>query len=61
MDRLLGAIIQTETAALNAQLLRKRIRFQFEIRQYAAAAESFLERLMPVTHEAFIANGRVAP
>jgi thymidylate synthase (FAD) len=34
---------------------------QFEIRQYAAAAESFLERLMPVTHEAFIANGRVAP
>jgi thymidylate synthase (FAD) len=34
---------------------------QFEIRQYAAAAESFLERHMPVTHEAFIANGRVAP
>jgi thymidylate synthase (FAD) len=34
---------------------------QFEIRQYAAAAESFLERLMPVTHEAFIANGRTAP
>ncbi len=34
---------------------------QFEIRQYAAAAESFLERLMPVTHEAFVANGRTAP
>jgi thymidylate synthase (FAD) len=34
---------------------------QFEIRQYAAAAESFLERHMPVTHEAFIANGRIAP
>lgn len=34
---------------------------QYEIRQYAAAAESFLERLMPVTHEAFIANGRTAP
>ena len=34
---------------------------QFEIRQYAAAAESFLERQMPVTHEAFVANGRLAP
>ena len=34
---------------------------QFEIRQYAAAAESFLERLMPVTHEAFVASGRVSP
>jgi thymidylate synthase (FAD) len=34
---------------------------QYEIREYAAAAESFLERLMPVTHAAFIANGRVAP
>jgi thymidylate synthase ThyX len=34
---------------------------QYEIRQYAAAAESFLERLMPVTHAAFVANDRVAP
>jgi thymidylate synthase (FAD) len=34
---------------------------QFEIRQYAAAAETFLERLMPVTHSAFVANDRVAP
>jgi thymidylate synthase ThyX len=34
---------------------------QYEIRQYAAAAESFLAELMPVTHEAFVANGRVAP
>ena len=34
---------------------------QYEIRQYAAAAESFLERLMPATHDAFVANGRVAP
>jgi thymidylate synthase (FAD) len=34
---------------------------QFEIRQYAAAAESFLERLMPVTHEAFVGNDRTAP
>jgi thymidylate synthase (FAD) len=34
---------------------------QFEIRQYAAAAESFLERLMPITHEAFLGNERIAP
>jgi len=34
---------------------------QFEIRQYAAAAESFLERHMPITHAAFVANDRTAP
>jgi thymidylate synthase (FAD) len=34
---------------------------QFEIRQYAAAAESFLEQLMPVTHAAFVQNDRIAP
>ena len=34
---------------------------QFEIRQYAAAAETFLERLMPITHAAFVANDRMAP
>jgi thymidylate synthase ThyX len=34
---------------------------QFEIRQYAAAAEDFLKKLMPVTHAAFLANGRLAP
>jgi len=41
--------------------LRNHEAAQFEIRQYAAAAESFLERLMPVTHAAFLANGRIAP
>ena len=41
--------------------LRNHESAQFEIRQYAAAAESFLERLMPHTHAAFVANGRVAP
>ena len=41
--------------------LRNHESAQFEIRQYAAAAESFLERLMPVTHAAFVANERVAP
>jgi thymidylate synthase (FAD) len=34
---------------------------QYEIRQVAAAAESFLAREMPVTHAAFVANNRVAP
>jgi thymidylate synthase (FAD) len=41
--------------------LRNHEAAQFEIREYAAAAESFLERLMPITHAAFVANGRVAP
>jgi thymidylate synthase (FAD) len=41
--------------------LRNHESAQYEIRQYAAAAESFLEQLMPITHEAFVANGRVAP
>jgi thymidylate synthase (FAD) len=34
---------------------------QFEIREYAKAAERFLEREMPVTYAAFVASGRVAP
>jgi thymidylate synthase (FAD) len=41
--------------------LRNHDAAQFEIRQYAGAAESFLEKLMPVTHAAFVAAGRVAP
>jgi thymidylate synthase (FAD) len=41
--------------------LRNSEHAQYEIREYARAAESFLERLMPVTHAAFVANGRVAP
>ena len=41
--------------------LRNHEAAQFEIREYAAAAESFLEQLMPITHAAFVANGRVAP
>jgi thymidylate synthase (FAD) len=41
--------------------LRNHEAAQFEIRQYAGAAETFLERLMPITHAAFVANGRVAP
>jgi thymidylate synthase (FAD) len=34
---------------------------QYEIREYARAAEAFLERAMPVTHAAFVGNGRAAP
>jgi thymidylate synthase (FAD) len=34
---------------------------QYEIRQYAAAAESYLAQHMPVTHAAFVELGRVAP
>jgi thymidylate synthase (FAD) len=34
---------------------------QFEIREFARAAEGFLERLMPVTHAAFLENDRTAP
>jgi thymidylate synthase, flavin-dependent len=41
--------------------LRNHESAQYEIRQFAAAAESFLERLMPVTHAAFVANERRAP
>jgi thymidylate synthase (FAD) len=41
--------------------LRNHEAAQFEIRQYAAAAETFLERLMPTTHAAFVNNDRVAP
>jgi len=41
--------------------LRNSEHAQYEIQQYAAAAESFLERLMPATHAAFVANGRTAP
>jgi thymidylate synthase (FAD) len=41
--------------------LRNHEAAQYEIREYAAAAESFLAELMPITHAAFLDNGRVAP
>jgi len=34
---------------------------QHEIREYAKAAEGFLAKVMPVTHAAFLDNGRTAP
>ena len=48
-------------ALMNFVSLRNAETAQREIRQYAVAVESFLERLMPVTHAAFVANDRVAP
>jgi thymidylate synthase (FAD) len=41
--------------------LRNSEHAQYEIREYARAAESYLQQLMPVTHAAFVANGRTAP
>jgi thymidylate synthase ThyX len=41
--------------------LRNHEAAQYEIRQFAAAAETFLERHMPLTHAAFVDAGRVAP
>lgn len=41
--------------------LRNSSHAQFEIREFAQAAETFLERHMPVTHAAFVANDRTSP
>ena len=46
---------------MNFLSLRNAETAQREIRRYAEACERFLERLMPVTYAAFVANGRVAP
>jgi thymidylate synthase (FAD) len=41
--------------------LRNHESAQYEIRHYADAAESFLARLMPITHTAFVEFERTAP
>jgi thymidylate synthase (FAD) len=46
---------------MNFLSLRSAETAQREIRRYAEACERFLEQLMPVTHAAFVSNGRVAP
>ena len=46
---------------MNFVSLRAAETAQREIRRYAEAVERFLEQQMPVTHAAFVANGRVAP
>jgi thymidylate synthase (FAD) len=46
---------------MNFLSLRNAETAQREIRRYAEACERFLAERMPVTHEAFVAAGRVAP
>jgi thymidylate synthase (FAD) len=48
-------------ALMNFVSLRAAETAQREIRRYAEACERFLADKMPVTYEAFVANGRVAP
>ena len=48
-------------ALMNFVSLRNSEFAQLEIRRYAEAVESFFAELMPVTHAAFLANGRAAP
>ncbi len=48
-------------ALMNFVSLRAADTAQREIRRYADACERFLAELMPVTHAAFVAAGRVAP
>jgi thymidylate synthase (FAD) len=46
---------------MNFVSLRAAETAQREIRRYADAVEAFFAEKMPVTHAAFVANGRVAP
>ena len=48
-------------ALMNFVSLRAAETAQREIRRYAEAVERFFAERMPVTHAAFVANGRVAP
>jgi thymidylate synthase (FAD) len=48
-------------ALMNFLSLRAAETAQREIRHYAEACEVFFAEKMPVTHAAFVANGRVAP
>jgi thymidylate synthase (FAD) len=48
-------------ALMNFVSLRAAETAQREIRRYAEACETFLASRMPVTHAAFVANGRTAP
>lgn len=48
-------------ALMNFLKLRNAPDAQWEIRQYAIEIEKLFAQRMPVTHEAFVANGRVAP
>lgn len=46
---------------MNFLNLRNDDKAQWEIRQYAIAVEEWFEYKMPITHAAFIENGRIAP
>jgi thymidylate synthase (FAD) len=48
-------------ALMNFVSLRNSEFAQLEIRRYAEAVEGFFAGLMPVTHQAFVENGRMAP
>lgn len=48
-------------ALMNFVSLRAAETAQLEIRRYADAVEAFFAEKMPVTHAAFVANGRLAP
>ena len=48
-------------ALMNFVSLRNSEFAQLEIRRYAEAVEAFFAGLMPVTHAAFVENGRMAP
>jgi thymidylate synthase (FAD) len=48
-------------ALMNFVSLRNAEMAQREIRRFAEAVETFFAELMPVTHAAFVAGGRVAP
>ena len=48
-------------ALMNFLSLRNSETAQREIRRYAEACEHFLAERMPVTYEAFVASGRLAP
>jgi thymidylate synthase (FAD) len=48
-------------ALMNFVSLRNSEFAQLEIRRYAEAVEAFFAELMPVTHAAFLENGRLAP
>jgi thymidylate synthase (FAD) len=48
-------------ALMNFVSLRAADTAQREIRRYAEACEQFLERQMPITYAAFVANDRTAP
>jgi thymidylate synthase (FAD) len=46
---------------MNFLSLRNAETAMYEIREYAKVVESIFSKLMPVTAEAFVKNGRVAP